>query len=88
MGSDSTGSLWSAARGLRYGTASTREHDGAPEGVSARPILPMPKRRSIARDSSATVEAAAWYWHFVDVVWLFLFCAVYWWGAGEIAVGH
>ncbi len=27
-------------------------------------------------------EAAAWYWHFVDVVWLFLFVAVYWWGAG------
>lgn len=27
-------------------------------------------------------EAAAWYWHFVDVVWLFLFFAVYWWGAG------
>jgi heme/copper-type cytochrome/quinol oxidase subunit 3 len=26
-------------------------------------------------------EAAAWYWHFVDVVWLFLFVAVYWWGA-------
>jgi heme/copper-type cytochrome/quinol oxidase subunit 3 len=25
-------------------------------------------------------EAAAWYWHFVDVVWLFLFAAVYWWG--------
>nr|YP_010507905.1 cytochrome c oxidase subunit 3 [Phytophthora citricola]UXG56244.1 cytochrome c oxidase subunit 3 [Phytophthora citricola] len=25
-------------------------------------------------------EAAAWYWHFVDVVWLFLFVAVYWWG--------
>jgi len=25
-------------------------------------------------------EAAAWYWHFVDVVWLFLFCGVYWWG--------
>ena len=25
-------------------------------------------------------EAAAWYWNFVDVVWLFLFCAVYWWG--------
>jgi cytochrome c oxidase subunit III len=25
-------------------------------------------------------EAAAWYWHFVDVVWLFLFCAVYVWG--------
>ena len=25
-------------------------------------------------------EAAAWYWHFVDVVWLFLFFAIYWWG--------
>ncbi|MCC6008708.1 MAG: cytochrome c oxidase subunit 3 [Rhodobacteraceae bacterium] len=25
-------------------------------------------------------EAAAWYWHFVDVVWLFLFFAVYIWG--------
>lgn len=26
------------------------------------------------------LEAAAWYWHFVDVVWLFLFVCVYWWG--------
>jgi len=25
-------------------------------------------------------EAAAWYWHFVDVVWLFLFFCIYWWG--------
>ena len=25
-------------------------------------------------------EAAAWYWHFVDVVWLFLYIAIYWWG--------
>jgi len=25
-------------------------------------------------------EAAAWYWHFVDVVWLFLFIIVYYWG--------
>ena len=23
------------------------------------------------------LEAAAWYWHFVDVVWLFLFAFVY-----------
>ena len=30
-------------------------------------------------------EAAAWYWHFVDVVWLFLFVAIYVWGAGQIA---
>lgn len=25
-------------------------------------------------------EAAAWYWHFVDVVWLILFISIYWWG--------
>ena len=25
-------------------------------------------------------EAAAWYWHFVDVVWIFLFICIYWWG--------
>ena len=25
-------------------------------------------------------EAAAWYWHFVDVVWLFLFVSIYVWG--------
>jgi heme/copper-type cytochrome/quinol oxidase subunit 3 len=29
-------------------------------------------------------EAAAWYWHFVDVVWLFLFVTIYWWG-GEFS---
>jgi len=25
-------------------------------------------------------EAAAWYWHFVDVVWLILFVRIYYWG--------
>jgi len=25
-------------------------------------------------------EAAIWYWHFVDVVWIFLFLVIYWWG--------
>jgi cytochrome c oxidase subunit 3 len=30
-------------------------------------------------------EAAAWYWHFVDVVWLFLFACIYVWGAGAHA---
>ena len=44
-----------------------------------------------ARDGQFSVqrhfgfEAAAWYWHFVDVVWLFLFVSVYWWGHGVIA---
>jgi cytochrome c oxidase subunit 3 len=30
-------------------------------------------------------EFAAWYWHFVDVVWLFLFTFIYVWGAGPQA---
>nr|WHN64464.1 cytochrome c oxidase subunit 3 [Brachytarsina amboinensis] len=25
-------------------------------------------------------EAAAWYWHFVDIIWLFLYLCIYWWG--------
>jgi cytochrome c oxidase subunit III len=33
-------------------------------------------------------EFAAWYWHFVDVVWLFLFAAIYVWGAGAHAGAH
>ena len=40
--------------------------------------------RSVRGDFTPTqhfgLEAAAWYWHFVDVVWLFLFVSVYWWG--------
>jgi cytochrome c oxidase subunit 3 len=35
------------------------------------------------------LEAAAWYWHFVDVVWLFLFVCIYWWGMGAATpAGH
>jgi cytochrome c oxidase subunit III len=34
-------------------------------------------------------EFAAWYWHFVDVVWLFLFACIYVWGAGaHVGGGH
>jgi len=28
--------------------------------------------------------AAAWYWHFVDVVWLFLYVRIYWWGSYQL----
>jgi cytochrome c oxidase subunit 3 len=31
-------------------------------------------------------EFAAWYWHFVDVVWLFLFSAIYVWGSWGAAM--
>ena len=33
-------------------------------------------------------EAAAWYWHFVDVVWLFLFTTIYVWGNFGGTIGH
>jgi cytochrome c oxidase subunit 3 len=33
-------------------------------------------------------EAAAWYWHFVDVVWLFLFVCIYWWGGSGAVVAE
>ena len=25
-------------------------------------------------------EASIWYWHFVDVIWIFLYICIYWWG--------
>jgi cytochrome c oxidase subunit III len=40
---------------------------------------------SLTPDRHFSFEAAAWYWHFVDVVWLFLFACIYWYGAGQIA---
>ena len=38
-------------------------------------------RGDFTTDRHIGFEAAAWYWHFVDVVWLFLFVWVYWWGS-------
>lgn len=38
---------------------------------------------SMSIEKHVGFEAAAWYWHFVDVVWLFLFVSVYMWGSAH-----
>jgi heme/copper-type cytochrome/quinol oxidase subunit 3 len=38
-------------------------------------------RYAFTKEQHFGFEAAAWYWHFVDVVWLFLFITIYWWGS-------
>ena len=45
------------------------------------------KKGHFKPDHHFGLVAAAWYWHFVDVVWLFLFCGIYVWGAGPLVPG-
>jgi cytochrome c oxidase subunit 3 len=44
-------------------------------------------RGDFTSESHFGLEAAAWYWHFVDVVWLFLFASVYLYGASPGVTG-
>lgn len=46
------------------------------------------RKEEFTKERHFGFEAAAWYWHFVDVVWLFLFVAVYWWGSAGGTVHH
>ena len=39
------------------------------------------KNLAFSKNHIVGFECAAWYWHFVDVVWLFLYRILYWWGA-------
>ena len=55
--------------------------------------LPDPRdARPLHAEAAFRLRGAAWYWHFVDVVWLFLFVAIYvWgsnWGAAAAAAGR
>jgi cytochrome c oxidase subunit 3 len=43
-------------------------------------------RGDFAPEQHFGFEAAAWYWHFVDVVWLFLFTCIYVWGGWGAAI--
>lgn len=45
-------------------------------------------RGDFTPESHFGFEAAAWYWHFVDVVWLFLFISIYWWGGSGATIAH
>lgn len=38
---------------------------------------------NVTKQSHVGLETGILYWHFVDVVWLFLFIAVYFWGSGS-----
>ena len=40
---------------------------------------------SFRKEQHVGFEAAAWYWHFVDVVWIFLFLTIYWWNSAPVA---
>ena len=43
-------------------------------------MLIRANRGEMTAEKHLGFEAAAWYWHFVDVVWLFLFAGIYVWG--------
>jgi len=37
----------------------------------------------LSQDNQLSFETGAWYWHFVDIVWLYLFLAIYIWGNSD-----
>jgi len=48
-------------------------------GIILRVSLLRILKMKIRRDHHLGILFSIWYWHFVDVVWLFLFICIYWW---------
>ena len=44
-------------------------------------LLRFTARNNFSKEHHFGVETAIWYWHFVDIVWLFLFAFIYCWGS-------
>nr|YP_010610881.1 cytochrome c oxidase subunit III [Nabicerus dentimus]WAP91702.1 cytochrome c oxidase subunit III [Nabicerus dentimus] len=44
-------------------------------------MLLRTKNLHFSKNHHIGFESSAWYWHFVDVVWLFLYMMIYWWGS-------
>jgi len=37
------------------------------------------KKLHTNKDHYTGIEISIWYWHFVDVIWIFLYTTIYWW---------
>lgn len=48
-------------------------------GVALRRV----RKNEMTKEHHFGLESSAWYWHFVDVVWLVLFVSIYWWGGAK-----
>lgn len=43
-------------------------------------VLIISKKLIIEKSHHISIEMSAWYWHFVDIIWIFLYLSIYWWG--------
>lgn len=42
------------------------------------------KKNDMTSTHHVGFETTVWYWHFVDIVWIFLFFSIYWWGSSAL----